>query len=88
MGALRNGENLGQKLLDLKEQLEEEKAQRSELQGELKSVLKQLKQDFDVTSIDEAERQIKEYEEELEDMEAAIIEQINEVERLMEGGDE
>ncbi len=85
MGTLRNEDGLGKKLLELKGKLEEEKSQRSELQGELKSVLKQLKQDFNVTSLKEAEKQIKQREEELEDMEASISEQINEVERMMEG---
>ncbi len=82
--ASRNRESLGQRLLEMKEELEEKKSQRSELQGEWKSVVKQL-EEFGAKSLEEAAQQIETEEEELEKMEASIRGQIEELEELMEG---
>lgn len=88
MATSGNGENLGRKLLKMKEELEGQKSRRSELQGELKSLMKQLKQEFKIDSVEQAEKQIEKEEKELSKMEGSIIEQIEEIENLMEGKEE
>ena len=85
MAASRN--DLGQRLLEIKRALEEKKSKRSELQGEHKGVMKQLKQEFGVDSLEDAERRIREEEQELQKMEEEIRAQIYEVEELMEEGE-
>ena len=88
MVTLGSREDLGRKLLRLKEQLEEQKGERAEKQGELKSVMKQLKMDFNIDSIDQAGVLIKTEEESLQDMENSISTQITEIEELMEEGND
>jgi len=84
----RNGaDRLGRKLLKIKEELEEKKAKRLELQGELKSLMNQLKE-LGVNSLEEAEEMINQMEKDLEKMKESIEEEIKEIERLMEGGEE
>jgi uncharacterized phage infection (PIP) family protein YhgE len=88
--APRGREDLGQRLLELKEDLEEKKSKRSELQGELKSLMQQLKE-FGVETFQQAESLIKKQEQELEEMEQSIRIGIGKIEDLMypeEGVDE
>ena len=80
-------DRLGRKLLKIKEELEEKKAKRLELQGELKSLMNQLKE-LGVNSLEEAEEMINQMEKDLEKMKESIEEEIKEIERLMEGGEE
>ncbi len=80
-------DRLGRKLLKIKEELEEKKAKRLELQGELKSLMNQLKE-FGVNSLEEAEEMIHQMEKELEEIRESIEEEIKEIEGLMEGGEE
>ena len=77
-------DKLGRKLLKIKEELEEKKAKRLELQGELKSLMNQLKE-LGVNSLEEAEEMINQMEKDLEKMKESIEEEIKEIERLMEG---
>ena len=79
-------DKLGRKLLKIKEELEEKKAKRLELQGELKSLMNQLKE-LGVNSLDEAMETIKQMERDLEYMKETIENQIEEIEELMEGGE-
>jgi predicted nucleic acid-binding Zn-ribbon protein len=79
-------DKLGRKLLKIKEELEEKKAKRLELQGELKSLINQLKE-LGVNSLEEAEEMIHQTEKDLEKMRESIEEQIGEIEELMEGGE-
>lgn len=83
MAASRNRDDIGTRLLNLKERLEEEKAERAELQGEFRSLMNQLKEDFGVSDLDEAEVQIEEEEARLEEMEREVREQVEELEGLM-----
>ena len=84
----RNGaDRLGRKLLKIKEELEEKKAKRLELQGELKSLMNQLKE-LGVNSLEEAEEMIHRMEKELGEIRESIEEQIEQIEALMEGGEE
>ena len=78
---------LGRKLLKIKEELEEKKAKRLELQGELKSLMNQLKE-LGVNSLEEAEEMIHQMEKDLEKMRESIDEEIKEIEGLMEGEEE
>jgi len=71
----------------IKEELEEKKAKRLELQGELKSLMNQLKE-LGVNSLEEAEEMIHQMEKELEEIRESIEEQIEQIEELMEGGEE
>lgn len=80
-------DRLGRKLLKIKEELEEKKAKRLELQGELKSLMNQLKE-LGVNSLEEAEEMIHQIEKELEEIRESIEEEIKEIEGLMEGGEE
>ena len=80
-------DKLGRKLLKIKEELEEKKAKRLELQGELKSLMNQLKE-LGVNSLEEAEEMIHQMEKDLEKMRESIEEEIKEIEGLMEGGEE
>ena len=80
-------DRLGRKLLKIKEELEEKKAKRLELQGELKSLMNQLKE-LGVDSLEEAEEMTHQMEKDLEKMRESIKEQIEEIEGLMEGGKE
>ncbi len=80
-------DRLGRRLLKIKEELEEKKAKRLELQGELKSLMNQLKE-LGVNSLEEAEEMIHQMEKELEEIRESIEEEIKEIEGLMEGGEE
>ena len=80
-------DKLGRKLLKIKEELEEKKAKRLELQGELKSLMNQLKE-LGVNSLEEAEEMIHQIEKDLEKMRESIEEEIKEIEGLMEGGED
>jgi predicted transcriptional regulator len=81
-----NGKDkLGRKLLQIKEELEKKKSQRSELQGELKSLMKQLKE-FGADTIEQAYKIQEKQSTELKKLELSIQEGIEEIEQLMEEG--
>lgn len=63
--------------------MEKEKAERAELQGEFRSVMNQLKEDFDVNDLDQADERIKEAEESLKAMNKSIRDKIEELEEMM-----
>ena len=88
MATPRNGNDIAQKLLMMKKKLEEKKSKRSELQGELKSIQKQLKEEFHVECLEDAETLIEEEEKKLHKMEKEIQEGLQELEILMEGEEE
>ena len=85
MASFGNG-TIGQRLLNLKELLVDKKAERSELQGELKSLKKQLQQDFCVDTVEAAEGLLKEQKGRLESMEETILKKIKEAEEAFEQG--
>lgn len=82
------GMDIGQELLRMKSRLEKDKNTRLELQGELKSVMKQLQEDFGVSSLEEAEEMQSTMQEEIITIEKQIQEQLQEIRDLMEGEDE
>jgi len=83
MGTFGNEKNLGKRLLNLKEDLEAKKAERQELQGELKSLIKQLKE-LGIDTLEEAEKELKSNEKALVEMESSINEKIEEMENLID----
>ena len=82
MGSARN-DKLGQKLLEIKEELEGKKARRAELQGELKSLMKQL-QEYGAENLEEAGNLIQQQEKEIKETETSIKEGLREIEEMME----
>jgi len=78
---------IGQRLLQLKKQIEDEKAKQSELKGELKSIMKQLKDEFDVPSLDEAAELLESMQEDLEKYKETIQEKLGKAKELFEGGE-
>ncbi len=88
MGTSGNEKRIAQKLLDLKERIERERSRRSELQGELKSVQKQLKQNYSVETVEAAEKMLAEMEQRLTTIEGDIKDKIEQAEKILEQGDE
>ncbi len=86
MAALGSRGDLGQRLLQLKAQLEEKRNSRAELQGELKSLNKQLFEEFGVKNLEEAESLIAKQEKKIQKMEQEIRDEIEEIERMMKNG--
>ena len=78
-----SSDNLGQRLLRLKEKLEKQKEQRSQLQGELRSLMKQLKDEFDVDTLQGAEALLEEQTEALDELEQELETKIKGLEEEM-----
>jgi predicted transcriptional regulator len=79
-----NGKDqLGRRLLQIKEELEKKKSQRSESQGELKSLMRRLKEEFGVDTMEQAYRIQEKRAAELEELEQSTQEKIQELEQLM-----
>ncbi|MFA5526939.1 MAG: hypothetical protein WC992_08950 [Acholeplasmataceae bacterium] len=74
---------LAQRLMDLKERIEKERRRRDEIQGELKSVLKQLKQNYSVETLEEAQELLEDMDARLQSIEADIREKIGQAEALL-----
>ena len=74
---------LAQRLMDLKERIEKERRRRDEIQGELKSVLKQLKQNYSVETLEEAQELLEDMDARLQSIEADIREKIEQAEALL-----
>ena len=79
MQSIRTGESLGQRLLEMKEDLEEMRSERSELQGEINSLMKQLEK-YGITSLEDAEKHITKSKETLDKMKKDIEQQLHEIE--------
>jgi len=77
-------QDIVKRLADLKAQIEREKAARAELQGELKTLMKQLKEDFGISSLSDADKKIAILERDIDVMEAELEKKVREIERIME----
>lgn len=77
-------QDLTQKLLNLQQELENKKIERSEYQGELRSLMQQLKT-FGLSSLNDAEKFVKKEKEELKKEEERIRNEIEEIKELMYG---
>ena len=84
MATSRDREQLGQRLLKMKDDLEQKKSQRSELQGELNSVMKQLQEEFGVETLEQAEERLEKEKQGLQEMETDVRERVEEIEEMME----
>ncbi len=80
--------DLGRKLLEIKADLEERKAQRATLVGEHRSLMRQLKNEFDLVDLEQAQEHLKTEIESLHKLEDQIVAQLEELERLIEGNDD
>jgi len=69
-----------QELFKLKKQIDEAKSKVSELKGQQKHLMKQLKDEWDCTSIEAAEKKAKTIEKEINDLNQKITEGIEELE--------
>lgn len=77
--------SLGERLLHLKELLENERAKQAELKGELKSLMTQLKTEFNLDSLEVAEARLNELEQLIEEHEEIINAKIEELEGAFGG---
>lgn len=77
--------NIGQELLRIKAKLERDRATKLELQGELKSKIRQLKNDFGVSTSEEAEGLQSSLNEQIKDLEKQIETLIGKIREAMEG---
>ena len=84
MATPRDREQLGQRLLKMKDDLEQKKSQRSELQGELNSVMKQLQEEFGVETLEQAEERLEKEKQGLQEMETVVRERVEEIEEMKE----
>ncbi len=83
MAAPRNKSKIAERLMDIKEELEQKKEERSELQGELRGLLARMKDEFNVDGLDEADKRLEEMGIELEQMEEQLANQMEVIEELM-----
>jgi ribosomal protein S20 len=87
MGTSRN-DDIGKRLLALKQEIEEQKIKRSELQGEQKTLVKQMEQAFGVSTVDQAQELLANMELEIKELEEKVKKGIQEIERIMREGEE
>lgn len=80
-----NREDLGEKLLKLKKDAEREKTNRSELEGELKSLKARMKSEFGEDSITKAEKSVEGSNKELSDLNDQLTKKIKDIEALLHG---
>ncbi len=77
--------NIGQELLRIKAKLEKDRRAKLELQGELKSKIRQLKNDFGVSTLEKAEELQGVLDEQIKELEKQIETLIGEIREVMEG---
>jgi len=86
MAKLGVNRSLGERLLHLKELLENERSKQTELKGELKSLMAQLKNDFNLNSLEEADAKLEELEQIIHENEEIINAKTEELERAFGNG--
>jgi septal ring factor EnvC (AmiA/AmiB activator) len=74
-----------QGLLKLKQEIDQAKSSVSELKGQQTALLKQLKDDWQCSSIEEAEKKIKKMQKEIETLDASIETGLEELEESYNG---
>lgn len=68
------------RLLKIKEQIEDAKTKQSELTGQIKTIKKQMQTEFNVDTVDEAEKLLKKMDKELTTMEGEFKKRIKKLE--------
>ena len=84
MATLGSREDVGRQLLELKERLERQNSKRSELQGELKSSMKQLKQNHGIDTLEQAEALYDKSEKEFGGINEDLQAKVNEIREALE----
>lgn len=77
-------DKIGRQLLDLKSKIEQKKSKRSEVQGELNSIKKQMKADFSTDVVEEIRGQIEENEERILNLEASLTKRVSALQGLLD----
>jgi predicted nucleic acid-binding Zn-ribbon protein len=75
---------LAKKLLDLKQDIEQQKNDKLRLEGQLKVLMNQLESKFNITSLDKAEERLIEMEEVLSSAKDKLTKEISELEAELE----
>lgn len=83
MASSRSESKLAERLLSIKEELERQKEQRAELQGELRSLTKRVLEDFGVEGAPAISQLLEEMEAELKNMRTKLNDQLEEIEEFM-----
>ena len=73
-----------EEVIALKEEIDECKTEKAQLEGEQKAILKQLEEDWDCKSVKQAEKKMKEMEQEIKQLEVEIEEGLQELEEKLE----
>jgi uncharacterized protein YukE len=71
-------------LLQLKKDIDEAKQKTSELKGERQALLKRLKEEWNCSTVEEAEVHLKEMEEQVSNLSTEISEEIESIEHELE----
>jgi len=77
-------DKIGRQLLDLKSKIEQKKSKRSEVQGELNSIKKQMKADFSTDVVEEIRGQIEENEKRILNLEASLTKRVSTLQGLLD----
>lgn len=77
-----------QELLELKQSIENAKSDLSELQGRRKSLMEQLEDDWDCHSVEDAEAKVDELLTELDEVNHAIQEGVQEIQKELNDEDD
>lgn len=75
---------LAKKLLDIKQDIEQQKNDKLRLEGQLKVLMNQLESKFNITSLDKAEERLIEMEEALSSAKDKLTKEISELEAELE----
>ena len=71
-------------LLQLKKEIDSAKSEKAELTGELKSLMKQLKDEWKCSSLEDARKKIRQWEKEISELDEKIKTGITELEEKYE----
>jgi len=80
--------NILEDLSEWKEQINEAKSRRSELQGSIKEILARMKKEYSVDSIESTKKKILKLSKESEKIQKVIEKEYEELKEMMEGIDE
>lgn len=72
--------NTIEKLTDMKQKIDKAKNKKAELEGEVKSILKSIKEDYGIDNVDDAKNEIKKLEENIKTLEVKKNKLISEIE--------
>lgn len=88
MATLTRSTDVGQRLLQIRRELESRKETRSQLTGGLKNLQKRLSTDFKVESLEAAQKLLDKLAKEIEEAEKDLQKGLKEIEKMMEMEDD